>query len=72
MLTLFIYELKKGLFKFQTVADVKFHFFQIPGWYFELSEFNRSGFNRGWLISNLLKASDEQKDILRNYLYGKY
>ena len=28
-LTLFLYELKKGSIKFETISDVKFHFFQI-------------------------------------------
>ncbi|MEJ0031524.1 MAG: hypothetical protein WDO15_14635 [Bacteroidota bacterium] len=40
-LTLFLYEVKKGTMKFRYVNDVKFHFFQIPGWYFELADFNR-------------------------------
>lgn len=60
-LTLFLYELKKETLKFQTVKKVKFHFFQIPGWYFELSEFNRPGYNRGWLISNLIRIDPKQK-----------
>lgn len=61
-LTIFLYELKKGTLKFNTIQKVKFHFFQIPGWYFELTEFNRPGNNRGWLISNLLRIEPNQKD----------
>lgn len=72
-LTLFLYEVRKGNFHFKTVTDVKFHFFQIPGWYFELSQFNRDGYNSGWLISNLVKlSSDADKNAMSNYLfYGK-
>jgi hypothetical protein len=69
-LSVFLYEIKKGNLKFKTVTDVKFHFFQINGWYFELSEFNRPGYNTGWLISNLVKLnSDADKLQLRRFLY---
>ncbi|HEX6891457.1 MAG TPA: hypothetical protein VF141_12195 [Chryseolinea sp.] len=69
-LSLFLYEIKKGNLKFKTVEEVKFHFFQVNGWYFELSEFNRPGYNSGWLISNLVKVNNEsEKNLLRKYLY---
>lgn len=69
-LSLFLYEVKKGNLKFKTVEDLKFHFFQVNGWYFELSEFNRAGYNTGWLISNLVKLNNEsEKNLLRKYLY---
>lgn len=69
-LSLFIYEVKKGNLKFKFVDQVKFHFFQIPGWYFELANFNRPGYNTGWLISNLVKINtDRDKEVLRKYLY---
>jgi len=69
-LSLFLYEVKKGNLKFKTVEQEKFHFFQIDGWYFELSEFNRPGYNTGWLISNLVKLnSASDKNLLTKYLY---
>jgi hypothetical protein len=69
-LSVFLYEMRKGNLKFKTVGQVKFHFFQVEGWYFELSDFNRSGYNTGWLISNLVKLnSTNEKDILKKYLY---
>ena len=69
-LSLFLYEIKKGNLKFKTVDELKFHFFQVNGWYFELSEFNRPGYNSGWLISNLVKVNNEsEKNLLRKYLY---
>lgn len=70
-LTLFLYELKNKNLTFETVQNVKFHFFQIDGWYFEISNFNRSGYNTGWLISNLVKLNPGQGDLLKSYLYGK-
>jgi len=68
-LTLFIYEFKLGNLTFRTVSKVKFHFFQVPGWYFEISDYNRKGFNTGWLISTLMKISPDEKDILLKYIY---
>jgi hypothetical protein len=68
-LTLFIYEFKKGNLKFNTITKVKFHFFQVDGWYFELSDFNRKGYNTGWLISSLIKVTKEQKDVMIKYIY---
>ncbi|MBT1702902.1 hypothetical protein [Chryseosolibacter indicus] len=68
--TLFLYEVKRGNLRFKTVEDMKFHFFQAAGWYFELSLFNRPGYNTGWLISNLVKINtDKDKEILRKHLY---
>lgn len=68
-LSLFIYEIKKGNLKFVTVKEVKYHFFQIDKWYFELSQFNRPGFNTGWLISNLVKLSEGDKEVVLEYIY---
>jgi hypothetical protein len=69
-LSVFLYEIKKGNLKFKSVDQVKFHFFQIAGWYFELSEFNRPGYNTGWLISNLVRINNEsEKNLLRKFLY---
>ena len=69
-LTLLFYEAKRGNMKFKTIETVKFHFFQVKGWYFEISEFNRPGYNTGWLISNLVRLNNDQdKNVLQRYLY---
>ena len=69
-LSVFLYEVKKGNLKFKTVQEVRFHFFQVAGWYFELSQFNRPGYNTGWLISNLVKVkNDSEKNLLKKYVY---
>jgi len=69
-LSVFLYEFKKGNIKFKNVEAVKFHFFQIEGWYFEVSQFNREGYNTGWLISNLVKLNNPaEKNVLLRYLY---
>lgn len=68
-LSLFFYEIKNGNLEYKTVKDLKFHFFQIEGWYFELTYFNRDGLNSGWLISNLMEIDEKNRDILLNYIY---
>jgi hypothetical protein len=68
-LTLFIYEVKRNNLVFKTISQVKFHFFQVDGWYFELSEFNRKGYNKGWLISTLMKISEADREVLLNFIY---
>ena len=68
-LSLFIYEYRNSNLKFITIQDVKFHFFQLDGWYFELSKFNRKSNNSGWLISNLLKITKEDQKILKSLIF---
>src|ERR1035437_98401 len=67
-LTLFFVEIKNKNLLYKTINNVKFHFLQIDGWYFEVNDFNRSGFNSGWLVSNMLKISDTEKTrLLKTY-----
>jgi hypothetical protein len=68
-LTLFIYEYKTGNLEFETITGVRFHFFQIDNWYFEITDYNRSGTNSGWLISTLMKISPDDKEILTKFIY---
>ena len=63
-LTLFFYEIKKGRLVFQHVDSVKFHVLQIKDWYFEVSWFNRSGLNSGWLMSNVIYMPEKEKTNL--------
>lgn len=67
--TLFLYEVKTGDLMFETIEKVSFHFFQLEDWYFQLQEFNRSGYNTGWLISNISKIPEDQKGMLLKYIY---
>ncbi|MCK9219637.1 MAG: hypothetical protein PHF97_04515 [Bacteroidales bacterium] len=70
MLALFVMEMKNGNLSFVSVNNVKFHVFQVPNWYFEVSYFNRNEMNSGWLISNLLRLTPrEKKDLLRHYTH---
>lgn len=67
-LSLFFYEIKQGNLVFEKVNSEKFHVFQIDNWYFEVSWFNREGYNTGWLISNLIFLKDnEREELLKFY-----
>lgn len=66
-LTLFFYEIKQGNLVFEKVNSEKFHVFQIDNWYFEVSWFNRNGYNTGWLISNLIFLKDNEKEELLKF-----
>jgi hypothetical protein len=67
--TLLFYEIKMGNMEYESVGPLKFHFFQVDGWYFEVTFFNRPGNNSGWLISKLFRISDNEKQaLIRFYL----
>lgn len=68
-LSMFIYEMKMNRLGFEGVKKVYFHFFQVEGYYFKLEEFNRTGFNNGWLITQLSEIDDSKKNELINALY---
>lgn len=68
-LSLFFYEIKQGNLVFERVNSEKFHVFQIDNWYFEVSWFNREGYNTGWLISNLIFLKDSEKEELLEFYH---
>jgi len=70
MTALFVMEMKDGNLNFVTVNNVKFHVFQVPNWYFEISYFNRNSMNSGWLISNVLRVNEKEKmELMRHYTH---
>jgi hypothetical protein len=68
-LSILLYEIKNSNIRFKTVMNVKFHFFQVDGWYFQLSKYNRPGYNRGWLISDLAEVNPKERELLTKYIY---
>jgi hypothetical protein len=70
-LAIFLYEMKQNNLRFETVSGLKFHFFQTQGWYFEVNQFNRPGFNTGWLISNLVRLGPGDKEAILKYIYDQ-
>lgn len=63
-LSIFLQDIKRGELTFEYVKNVKLHVFQMKDWYFEISNFIRSGSNSGWLISNLIYLPETEKEAL--------
>jgi len=59
---------QQGKAVFQRVANIKFHFFSLPGWVFTVGQFKRKETNSGWLISSLMPVTPEQKEVFRSKL----
>ena len=71
-LSIFLYELNQGNLTFVSARNVAFHFFAIDGYYFSITNFNRPGYNSGWLISSLVPlANEDQKQQMKDYIYRK-
>ncbi len=70
-LSIFLYELANKKLSFKTVQEVKFHFFQCEGWYFQITEYNRTGYNTGWLISDLTEIKPEEIPALKSLIYDE-
>lgn len=71
-LSLFFYEVKRSNLIFEHIESVKFHFFQIDGWYFQLSYFNRQEYNSGWLISNVVELpTEEDKERMQDFIFRR-
>lgn len=59
-LSTFAWELYDGNLKLKSIDNIEFYFFQIPGWFFRVSDFPRNQMNAGWLISFLGKLEDQE------------
>ncbi|WP_296619828.1 hypothetical protein [Marivirga sp.] len=68
-LSIFLYEMASEQIQFKTVRGSKFHFFQCEGWYFQIAEYNRKGYNSGWLISDLTPIKKEDIPQLKAFIY---
>ncbi len=68
-LSIFLYEMGSEQIQFKTVTSSKFHFFQCEGWYFQIAEYNRRGYNSGWLISDLTPIKKDDIPQLKAFIY---
>ena len=51
-----------GLLKIEFVTDLQFVFYQVPGYRFAISYYEREKANCGWLISSFERISEKDKD----------
>lgn len=64
-LSIFIHGIMNGSIKFTQVNHIKYHFLQATGWVFTMEKFTRNTTNSGWLISDLIKVTEEEKSVYR-------
>ncbi len=62
---------KNGLLTIDYVKGLQFEFFQIPGWRFSITEFDRTTMNSGWLITSFSKMESKEKEDYLRSLYNK-
>ena len=60
-----------GILDIEYVDQLDFMFFQVQGYKFTISHFERENFNAGWLISSLDKITEEDKWQFLKYIYKK-
>lgn len=58
-----------GLLKIESVIDLQFVFYQVPGYRFSISYYEREKANSGWLISSFERISEKDKDFFISKMY---
>lgn len=69
MLSVFLALMRAGVLTFEGVRDIRYHFFQVPGYIFRVGHFERQGTNVGWLIDSISTCRDEDKLLGREHLF---
>lgn len=64
-----LFLIQAGLLKYEKIEAVRYHFLQVDGWTFTVEDFNRSEKNSGWLISDLIRSTNEQKELYKRKVY---
>ncbi len=59
--SVFLSYVYNGLLNIDYVSDLNFTFLQVPGYEFSIKEFEREGYNVGWLICSFNKLTEKQK-----------
>ena len=63
-----IWLLRQNKLTFLFAKDIRFYFYQIPEWIFEVEQIERKSKNSGWLINKLYKANKKQKESYKAQL----
>lgn len=62
---IFVQMIKQGTLKFTIVSDLKYYFYQVPGYFFIVEDFKREAKNSGWLINTLIAVTPEEKQKIK-------
>ncbi|GAA4825924.1 hypothetical protein [Algivirga pacifica] len=66
----FFYLLKTGDLKMNQVDQIRYHFLQADNWVFTVDHFERSTDNIGWLISDVSRVADKEKELYKLGVLG--
>ena len=53
------------------VKSIRYHFLQIDGWIFTVSQYTRKSIHSGWLVGSLRKSTEEEKTRYRTFLFSR-
>lgn len=67
-LSVFLALVYTGQITFNSVSEMKFHFFNVPNYQFVVEEIGRRGSNAGWLITSFKQLPQEKKQAYINDL----
>ena len=68
-LSIFLYMIQEGLWKIDSLGQLKYHFFSVPGYVFVVEHSNVAR-NSGWLISDIAEVTEEQNVAYEKDLLG--
>lgn len=67
----FTQALLRNQLQYHYVREIRYHFLQVEGWVFTVSQYRRQSIHSGWLISNLKKATATEKEQFKHTLFHK-
>ncbi len=68
-LSIFLFMLQEGLWKVDSIGELKYHFLTVPGYVFVV-EHSRKARNSGWLISDIAELKIDQRVEYEKSLLG--
>jgi hypothetical protein len=63
VMSIFLYAVENKEIEFKTVKNVSYHFLQIKDWIIRVEEVARDNYNSGWLIQELIKINEGNKNV---------
>ena len=67
-MSVFFYMIESGSLAFNRLENITYHVLTVPGWLFRVNYYNRMDLNSGWLISSILRATEQDKYEYKKHL----
>lgn len=71
-MTAFLVLARLNQIEFIAIEDVALHFFQLPGWRMEVKEIRKESPRSGWLIQQIVKSDELQKQAFLDHYFSIY